>query len=169
MMKIGIVTLDDFSNFGNRLQNYAVCNILKDHRCSAETIIIKTKEEALSNSKNAIKKAAGRVLPAGIFFKIFPFSNIVKYIEGDLKAKRWLIFYKFSISRIPRKVFYLNKYEDIKKSSFKMYDFVFVGSNQVWNPDFAGSDYYFLTFVPPKKGSDLYRCLMYKQSSRSSG
>lgn len=36
--KVGIVTINDNDNYGNRLQNYAVQEVLKKYECDAVTI-----------------------------------------------------------------------------------------------------------------------------------
>ena len=37
-MRIGIITINDLANYGNRLQNYAMCYILKTHfHCEVKT------------------------------------------------------------------------------------------------------------------------------------
>ena len=47
MKKIGIVTLNDYVNFGNRLQNYAVQKILNKNGCETITLL----NESYLNSK----------------------------------------------------------------------------------------------------------------------
>lgn len=53
MKKIGIITINDNNNYGNRLQNYALEKYLNEHNWSADTICICNKKQIL---KNYIKK-----------------------------------------------------------------------------------------------------------------
>ena len=40
MKKIAIITIFDENNYGNRLQNYALQNVLEKYTCKVDTIII---------------------------------------------------------------------------------------------------------------------------------
>ena len=44
MKKIAILTLNGYFNYGNRLQNYALQEILKTYKFDVETVINNTKE-----------------------------------------------------------------------------------------------------------------------------
>ena len=70
-MKVGIITIVDNNNYGNRLQSYAVQKILKKMGIESETIYY-------GNGLNIKQKS---------YFKIF--KNILKeyYIEFKLKLK----------------------------------------------------------------------------------
>ena len=48
MKKIGILTINDDFNLGNRLQNYALQEILKKYKVKVETIINKKYQEPLA-------------------------------------------------------------------------------------------------------------------------
>lgn len=152
IMKIGIVTINDHSNYGNRLQNYAVCRLLRDYGCTAETITVYIKEDQ-SGKKSGVKRTVKKALPCRVCAFISGLNLSIKAVlKGNAEADRRRVFYKFTKMHIPQKKYYVKKYEDLKKvKELKKYDYVFVGSDQVWNPYFAGNDYYFLTFVPPEK------------------
>lgn len=152
-MRIGIVTIDDEVNYGNRLQNYAVHNIMKDYGCIADTIVVKMKEKTFYRNENIVKKIIRDFFPPSLFFRSIQFVHFVKSeLSRDVEAKRKRIFAQFTAMQIAGKYFYINRYEDIyHKNDFEQYDYLLTGSDQVWNPYFAGSDYFFLTFVPPEK------------------
>lgn len=39
MTKVGIITINDYNNYGNRLQNYATQEIINSLGCDAETVV----------------------------------------------------------------------------------------------------------------------------------
>ena len=49
-MKIGIITINDNNNYGNRLQNYAVQTFLKKQNVDSITI----KNQTLTNNKKKV-------------------------------------------------------------------------------------------------------------------
>ena len=52
MKKIGILTINEYANYGNRLQNYATQELLKSLGCYVETIINTTMHSKNSNQKS---------------------------------------------------------------------------------------------------------------------
>lgn len=147
-MKIGIITIQDNSNYGNRLQNYAVCKIIESYGMQANTMIIKNKEDFLqiNNSKKWIKK----VLPIQL---ISILSDCKKEIRGNrLEVKREKSFQQFSKKYIENKILYINEYKELSRiKELQEYNYFLAGSDQIWNPFFAGKELYFLTFASPKK------------------
>ena len=103
MKKIGIITLNGYFNFGNRLQNYALTKILEEKGNIVNTIW--SGEEA--NLKSRIKM---------FFILFFPYNQ---------RWKRERIFYKFSKNNMNK--VYLNA------KRIKKYDIFVAGSDQVWN------------------------------------
>lgn len=91
---IGIVTIDDYTNYGNRLQNYALTKLLEIYGCKViNGIRVYTKEDWVNRTSNPIKK----------FVKIFyPFRKIenrllhVPKIKDELLLKRSIRFCKFT-------------------------------------------------------------------------
>lgn len=100
MKKIGIVTLNGYFNYGNRLQNYALTKYLE-----------------------------------GLGYKVYSiWDKDYKYIVKDIirtlliwnpRFKRYRSFYRFSKKYIK---------EIILKNKKEGFDYVIVGSDQVWNP-----------------------------------
>lgn len=132
-MKVGLLTLYGNSNFGNRLQNYAVQQIVNNYADSVDTIIwdevpIKTKISL------RIKKRFG-----------------IEYLDAFDKKKRE-IFDLFNEGYIhTRKV--KKRFNSISRRIDKQYDFFIVGSDQVWNPEIRKTDkeIYFLRFCKRSK------------------
>lgn len=131
MKKVGILTINDDGNFGNRLQNYAVQETLKKKKIDVETI---------NNQKgvigfNIIKKK----------IKCF-----IKLFIPKQTTKRYVNFIQFN-----KNIKYSKTYIDMNNISNNLnnqYDCFFTGSDQVWNPTFNRmSDIDFLTFADKNK------------------
>ena len=127
MKRVGIITINDNNNYGNRLQNYAVQEVLKKKNVRVETII---------NQKNCKK----------IYIK-----EHIKLLLPLKKFNRIRNFYRFNKLINFSNVFLVDNNKDGKKINL-MYDTFFVGSDQVWNPNFKRlSDIDFLTFADKEK------------------
>ena len=125
MNNIGIVTITNGSNFGNRLQNYGLQKTLEKIGYNAETLVNKTFEEEFSK-KDLLK------------IKIKSFIKYFVYPKKTLaNKKRDLQFKKFNDEFIK-----FSKYEvfnDINKINSKInqeYKYFCCGSDQIWNPCF---------------------------------
>lgn len=149
MDKIGIITIYDMTNYGNRLQNYAVYRSFINENVKAETLVCENK---ISN----IQKIKRRLLNE------IHALTLPKYPIEDLGYIRWCKFEKFTHKNIPTRIFYS---DDIYLSSQINDDYIeFVaGSDQIWNYEFPGrfGDYtihskdYFLTFADKQKRNSL--------------
>ena len=126
MKSIGLITIIDNNNYGNRLQNYAVQEILKKLNIDVNTVY---------NTISSFK-----------FNCWFWIKKIAKFIL----VKRYRNFFKFSNSiKMSRKIISPNY---IPKSLNNNYDYFIVGSDQVWNPNFDRlSDVDLLSFAEPNK------------------
>lgn len=144
-MKIGVVTIFDMENYGNRLQNYAVCEYLKKKGITVETLVCEPPTNALNRIKHRIWK--------WIYFWRIPIKKTF-----DPEIERWYRFEKFTYQNIPTRVIYDTR-KHLPESIDYEYDAFFCGSDQIWNPEFPGrfGDYsihykdYFLTFASDKK------------------
>ena len=119
-MKIAIITIRS-RNFGNRLQNYALQNVLEQNGYSVFTLKRETEQGGL---KESVKTFIQKVLQTkGIKFKNFD-KNI----------------------HFAREVVTRDNYPN---NISKMYDYFIVGSDQVWNPyyDFVAGKCDFLEFA----------------------
>ena len=133
MKRVGIITLSDNLNYGNRLQNFAVHHILTQRGYCSESIVCE-------NSR----------------FKHYmhPFTNWIKrYVLKEPFAFRIHSFQRFNYKYIPRR-FFFSKYYELPSGFKNNYDYFVTGSDQVWNVNFfipekfdGQFDYYFLQFA----------------------
>lgn len=133
-MKIGIVTIEDMENYGNRLQNYASQQVIKSLGCEVETL-------KRSNDNKSIKKNIKNII-VDLYMKNKNI-NITK-INRMSKYKNFEKFTELYIKRSNYELLPNKNNDDIKYK----YDYFICGSDQVWNPKFAfNSENDFLTFA----------------------
>ena len=125
-MKIGIITINDNNNYGNRLQNYALQSFLlsKLKIDGVDTIWYDSQYTYMSQ------------------VNIFSWKTWIKYIinwksQRDYLRKEYLKdnIRMYNIGKFTNKInvkFICN----LKNSLDKEYDYFIVGSDQVWNPNF---------------------------------
>lgn len=144
---IGILTLNGYFNYGNRLQNYALQELIKQLGFECETILNSTD---LKKQENTVVK-----------------SSLQIFMEKNLKGKMNMICYKINKDSIEKCkkdrhdlfVNFSKKY--IKETEFSIsinhipedlgnkYSYFISGSDQVWNPnDSMVSEINFMTFAP---------------------
>ncbi len=129
-MKLGIITIVDNNNYGNRLQNYALSQYIRKNFNTYEVVTLKNIKELNNDNDSKLKNYFKRI--KYIFIKkIFLMCN-----------KRYNNFKQF------------NKYINFSKETYdkyhlpadEEYDFIIIGSDQVWNYNFAIPDLYFGKF-----------------------
>lgn len=131
--KVGILTINDDSNCGNRLQNYAVQEILKNCNVKPVTIV----NLVNSNDNNYLKARLKRLIRVTFLWPLPKYQKAISFDKFNLKIKRAL------------KV--IKNEKDAEKIQ-KKYKTFFVGSDQVWNPCFnRTSPIDFLTFATENK------------------
>lgn len=112
--KCAIITITSGTNYGNRLQNYAVQKVLQDIGLEVETLI---NEE---NNDNYIYKLK-RIIKLTFFRK--KYKKIFQRIDNfDKFNKQYIDFSKFKISN-----------KNIPKDIENNYDYFIAGSDQIWN------------------------------------
>lgn len=110
-MKIGIITIIDSYNYGNRLQNYAV-----QHYINYNKVV------TIDNNSNYILEIFKRLKR----FKI--------YIDPKNERERYKNFVLFNKNiNFSKKVYFRNS----NLRTLNKFDFLVVGSDQVWNPTFG--------------------------------
>lgn len=115
-MKIALYTITEGENYGNRLQNYAMQEILKKHGHSVKTIL----ENSYKNNPRMIAKL---------------YIKRVLNIKNDGIARRIYSFRRFNKKYLKfdkNKLTYNKEYHT--KGDYECY---IVGSDQVWNPNFT--------------------------------
>ena len=141
--KIGIITIIDYYNYGNRLQNYAVSHILND-RLGHEAITLEgyNHPEVQGSFVSRTKEQ--------IALQLCRFPEIAeKRLNSNMV--RWYNFSEWSEKWIPRRRFY--SCQQLPKYLNDQFDLFFVGSDQVWNYRIRNLrlDDFFLTFADDKK------------------
>lgn len=140
--KIAILTLNGYYNYGNRLQNYATQEILKELGFSVETIIVQRQRQRSKLLLEDISLYA-------IYKKIT--KKYKYYLNKDLIKDREESFRNFTLKYIKETNYILSK-NNIPINLNNMYDFFICGSDQIWNPyHLHGTSFYFLTFAEQDK------------------
>ena len=140
-MKIGVSTIIDFDNYGNRLQNYASQQVIKGLGLNVITLP--------RIHKVGIKEKIKRLL----YTPLIPIYNKSSRkdsirLNPRLREKKFINFTKKYISPPKHTVKSYEKFRLIGGSC----DFVITGSDQVWNYNFRPNlDIDFLQFVPKEK------------------
>ena len=143
-MRVGIVTIPDITNYGNRLQNYAVSHVLQNRFGCKAVSLVSQKEKPFENGNYILwlKNFIARQLCA-----------VPKLAEKRFGCgmTRWANFYSWSKKHIPTKNYY--SHNCLPPHLNEQYDLFFAGSDQIWNYRFPGTKYddYFLRFAEDKK------------------
>ena len=124
-MKIAIITIIDHSNYGNRLQNYAVYRLLSNY-AQTETLAFYN----VTDWKRVVSDFLFFVFRAKVFHK-----KIVKLTDAEcIRIKRFRQFTKKYIPTRTVKIRNQNSFGILNQQ----YDVFVSGSDQVWNPFFWG-------------------------------
>ena len=148
---IGIVTIDNYTNYGNRLQNFALTRLLELEGVEVVNgVQVYTKEDYVFRSNNLIKTIAKQMIPFFYVRKIItpkPVKNI-----GLLKIRedRFIDFvHKYTN---PIGIVVAPTHRRAAKILHKYgIEYCLTGSDQVWNPFYEGKDYEFLHFFPKNR------------------
>ena len=132
MKKVSIATINDNNNIGNRLQNYAVQQKLKELGYEVVTI----KNDSIINSRDGIWKFFKRII------------RIILDKMQEYKNKRLKYFKKFNKNiKFSKMLFMKWNYWLFTNSNYYI-----TGSDQVWNPNFSRlTNFELLSFVPGEK------------------
>lgn len=147
-MKAKIITIVDLSNYGNRLQNYAVQTVLeklgfKTETIYAEDVFYYAFSEPFIYSPESKKQKIKLLFQKMTGYKRFGNREYWVVVSG------FSAFNKFNKKYIPcRSVKSLDEIGDA--------DFYVAGSDQIWNPTWyvkgdLRNDVYTLSFAPPEK------------------
>ena len=132
-VKAGIKTLYGEFNLGNKLQNYAVVYNLKNLGCEVTTFQYQTKaKSSLIKIKNQTKSLIKQVL------SVLPFVSRWDTKHYINEKKRIEIFRAFSCKYLSISK-PMNKFK-IDQAYIDTFDYVFIGSDQVWNEEFLDRD-----------------------------
>ncbi|MGN1134510.1 MAG: polysaccharide pyruvyl transferase family protein [Oscillospiraceae bacterium] len=134
-MKVGILTIYDNSNMGNRLQNYALQEILLKY--ADEVVTIKNKTRPISLKDRIVRSS------------FLTESVLANKMLGKKRKIKFLRFNKKYINISKKYCFFDNESFD---SNVPECDLYCAGSDQIWNPNLKRSGYFnFLGFSPREK------------------
>lgn len=137
MKKIGIVTIVDGLNYGNRLQNYAVQEILKKINCNPITLKNKPRFNNKYKILQRVKKYFGQL-----------YADIIEH-DNKNREKRFSEFNK-NINLSKKIITIYNK------SINNKFDYFIAGSDQIWKPTYERmSEMDLLSFCSPDKRISL--------------
>lgn len=149
MKKIGIVTLNGYENYGNRLQNYALQEVLRSFNYDVKTVIIqKCIQQEKNRNLNRIKYIGMKDL-----LRALKLRTINRTIYKSQKI-RLGIFKEFSSNYLNEVKYTISGKEQLNNSYefSNNYEYFVVGSDQVWNPNFIENENtYFLRFTKKNK------------------
>lgn len=147
MKKIGIITLGGYFNYGNRLQNYALQEAIKDYVLDVDTIRNNT-SSVYSEKRDFLTRLKGK--SPLLIYKILK-NKIKTFMTRNITNKRTEVFKKFTLNYINETDFMILD-NGVMESLSSRYNYYIAGSDQVWNPDYLlGTSVNFLTFVPKNK------------------
>ena len=143
-MKIGVVTIQDITNYGNRLQNFAVCHVLQTKFGCKAVSLSSTTEKPFENG-NMILWVKNRIAK---MLCVFP--KLAEQRFGN-NMTRWANFYNWNQKYVPSKTYY--SCNMLPQSLNSEFDLFFAGSDQIWNYRFDGLNFdnYLLRFAEDKK------------------
>lgn len=142
-MKIGIITITEGTNIGNRLQNYAVQEFLKKQG--------DIKPETIKNY------GSSKILKREIWLKLSKIKKIIKIIIGkNRKENYYFLKRQKSFKKFNKQYINYSKYKisntDIDKNINMSYNYFICGSDQIWNSNFPENAYVnFLQFADKEK------------------
>jgi hypothetical protein len=158
LKKIGIVTIWNYNNYGNRLQNYATQEVLKSLGFEVETIVndFSTDQRKQLIKKNYFNKFKSMTLKDFFYKVITKFQNIKNFNHNQNKSflniNKENSFKKFTDQYINKTSFVIPRGKIPSDLDNNYYKFI-TGSDQVWNPFFKSvfPPVHFLSFAPKNK------------------
>lgn len=123
-----IVTISDNTNYGNRLQNYALSCLLSRYGEPSTACFAL----GVTNKKSYILRTAKR------FFHLQALKHQLERVihSGDLEMKRMERMRRFTSRYVPDNRFEITEFEGLKPKFSGQYQIVVLGSDQIWNPNF---------------------------------
>src|SRR5690554_1468936 len=153
MKKIGLITIVDYKNYGNRLQNYATQQVLRSMDYEVITLLNKPVNKSVKKVKHNLYKdfvnrLKGKKI-SDLFITLLKRKNRKQFQKAI--NKKTDTFKNFSNQYISESDFIITV-DNIPDNLCNNFDYFVVGSDQVWNPVFRkGSGIDFLEFATQKK------------------
>lgn len=150
-MKVGIITIIDYTNYGNRLQNYALDYLLKKKGIEVKSgLLCDVKQDWIDYSGSTPKKILKHIYPFSVFKAK---KQYALNIDDPLLKKRYDRFLSFTnqyMDTFPY-ICVRDSKELAKKINEPTFDYFIAGSDQIWNPYWCGHEYDFLNFTKTQK------------------
>jgi hypothetical protein len=113
--KVAIITCIGKSNFGNRLQNYALQKVLEDYNFDVETLINTSLLNNIENYEESLKEYE---------------SYKEEKEKRDYENRHRIAYFE----EFDKNVIFANDFITAKNLPETNYDYYIVGSDQIWNP-----------------------------------
>lgn len=147
---VAIITIDDYINYGNRLQNYALTTLLQNEGLTVfNGIRVFTKEDWVIRTNGAIKKLIKWCTPFCIVRRRLYSPQDKRGLKKE-REERFIDFVNTYTTILDPVVCVNHAYADRVLEKYGI-DYYIVGSDQVWNPYYEAREYEFLTFAPKEK------------------
>lgn len=148
-IKVANITIIDPVNIGNRLQNYAVQELLKNKGCIVDTLYYYVADE--STKSKILSYVACVLRKVGIYGS----NTYIKYIKHSNKMRLAKKFNDKYVNLNKKYILKLHKKNRILKC-VDDYDFYCVGSDQVWNAALVqNNSFFFMNFAESKRTFSL--------------
>lgn len=140
MKKVCIVTICNGSNFGNRLQNYALQETIRSNT-ESDVVTVKNIAGELFRSRSIFYKIMQNILLEKIILRLLKHPKIRKKIKFNQFNRRFILWAEDIVDG-----------ENIPDDFATKYDYFVTGSDQVWNLEIPFiSSFEFLCFAPEDK------------------
>lgn len=147
-MKVGIITIIDQVNIGNRLQNYAAQELLKARGCQVSTLVYETYDEEGSKLYRVKAFFRNLLVRSGIFTSRF-------YLTHIKRSQKMFLVQEFNRTYMDLTKKYYFKTTRMAKHKDD-FDYYCAGSDQIWNPALVQSrDFFFMGFAPSERTFSL--------------
>ena len=154
--KVGIITILDEINYGNRLQNYAMEKLFEKLGYEAFTVPHISFQDwfyVRKDKKQYIRQKLYRIRVLVDVVHLLKRKKKVDHIEDEISkyGERKKNFKIFNETELHMEKEVINK-EPISNKLSKRYDYFVTGSDQVWNPSYGNAKYVmYLRFAPKRK------------------
>ena len=157
-MKVCIVTIIDYKNYGNRLQNIALITILKNLGCEVINGLMVIYRQGAYNlsdtNENGLKAKLKMIIPWRAYKQHLKNQQMRKERNYDPivqnRIKSFKLFTDLYTKTFP--TIYAKDEKDLcQQINENSIDYYISGSDQVWNPYYEAKEYEFLTFAPKEK------------------
>lgn len=155
MKKAAIITITDYLNYGNRLQNYATQEVLKSFGMEVQSIANFPEREKVDELefttmriKNAIKLSP-KVFLQKLGVKIYERIHKNKFQKAQVNKEK--SFRKYALKHTSETNFVI-EHNIVSQTLGEQFDYFVIGSDQIWNPHIRyGNGFDFADFAPVQK------------------